>query len=102
MRRNGVKLEKWKYTKKEPNKPKRKRYLVYSRTQFTFHDEIGEMSGWRFEGETYAASENHAINNVRHRNYGDEYSSQYKPVFVDAVSDTQLDRYWKAEEEEGE
>lgn len=60
-------------------KPKRK-YLVYS--QFYCLTDLGEYgaSPWTLEGTTWAVSEKQAINNIRHRNYGDYYSSQYKPT----------------------
>lgn len=61
-------------------KPRRK-YQVY--TAYYFYSEEYEdchVDKWTHEGSTWAVSEKQAINNVRHRSYGDYGSSQYKPL----------------------
>lgn len=57
----------------------RELYKVYSRYYFNSEDYSREGK-WKFEGKTFAVSEKQAINNVRHRKYGDYGSSQYKPI----------------------
>ena len=51
-------------------------YQVYTSYCFVNGDypEDSHQDEWRHEGETWAVSEKQAINNVRHRNYGDNYS----------------------------
>lgn len=65
-------------------------YLLADEPEDSFEDD------WVFEGETFAVSEAQAINNVRHRNYGDYGASQYKPVCRSGHWENGL--RWKAEE----
>ena len=60
-------------------KPKVK-YQVYSSYEFLSDDyEDCHRDKWTYEGETWAVSEKQAINNIRHRNYGNDFS-QYGPM----------------------
>ena len=59
------------------------------------YDEVtctASESDYRFAGETWAVSEKQAINNVRHRLYGD--ISQYLPHYDNGYYVEQLE--WKA------
>ena len=75
-------------------KPKLK-FIVYSQyymeTEFPDEDFTDD---WKFEGETWAVSEKQAINNVRHRKYGDYGTSQYKPATTSCHWENGLK--WKA------
>ena len=51
-------------------------------------------SDWHFAGETWAVSEKQAINNIRHRVFGDYNSSQYKYDYV--CGDGAMWKEWKA------
>ena len=76
----------------------KKKYKVYSRYWFESEDvEDSRTDDWEFMGETYAVSEDKAINNVRFRTVGN--ISQYKPAAVGGHWENGLD--WKAEEVEG-
>lgn len=72
-------------------------FIVYSR--YYFKTEFPEDSfnlRWEKEGDTWAVSEKQAINNVRHRNYGDYGSSQYKSIGYSSSWENGLE--WKAEQ----
>lgn len=72
----------------------KRHYAVYFRE--LFYDEITNQETklqWRLAGNTYAVSEAQAINNVRHRCFGN--ISQYKPVSEYGSSMIELE--WKAE-----
>jgi hypothetical protein len=69
-------------------------FMVYSRYFFVSEDDHFERD-WSPEGQTFAVSEAQAINNVRHRNYGDYGTSQYKPIATSGHWENGLE--WKAE-----
>ena len=73
-------------------KPKR-HYSVYYRL-ITYNEITNEesVSDFHFAGETWAVSEKQAINNVRHRNYGD--ISQYLPIYSSGSYEARYE--WKA------
>jgi len=71
-------------------------YHVYSRMVHCYGDDGIDVSDWNYEGSTYAVSEKQAINNVRHRVYGDKYSSQYKSTYFNAKTFEEDTRNWKA------
>lgn len=78
-----------------------KKYNVYRRAisvdDNNLNGVIEQPHEWIHEGTTRAASERHAINNVRHRKYGDDGASQYKPLVV--TGSFALDWEWRAEED---
>ena len=76
-------------------KPKIK-FMVFTKYYFNCEEPEDCYEGeWRFEGETWAVSEAQAINNVRHRKYGDYGTSQYKPTATSGHWENGLE--WKAE-----
>ena len=74
-------------------KPKHK-YRVMAQEYFHSEDHNRENE-WECVGETYAVSEKQAINNVRHRMYGDYGMSQNKPLNAECKWENGL--HWKAE-----
>ena len=78
-------------------KSQKKKYAVY--TQYFFNTEFEEddsfTDDWTFMGYTYAVSEKQAVNNVRHRIYGDYGTSQYLPMATGGHWENGLN--WKAE-----
>lgn len=73
----------------------KRRFRVFRRYYLVTEDiENNITDEWVFVGETWAASEKQAINNVRHRTMGDV--SQYLPVAVSGHRENGYD--WKAEE----
>lgn len=77
------------------------RYSVYAKTiVFQGDNNIHTSMDWHLVGTTYAVSEKQAINNVRHRCFGDSYSSQHKAVYADPFRFESMHRLWKAVSEE--
>lgn len=69
------------------DKPKgyssKSKYSVYIQYYLEAEEEENNILGkWEFIGDTYAVSEKQAINNVRHREFGDYGTSQYLPTTV--------------------
>lgn len=79
-------------------KPKKK-YQVYTSYYFINGDYPWEshQDKWSYEGETWAVSEKQAINNIRHRVYGDNHS-QYKPWDIGTYGDYSTSLDWMAVE----
>lgn len=69
-------------------------YNVYCRLR-TYNEITNEeiVFNYEFAGETWAVSEKQAINNVRHREFGDV--SQYLPIYDSAYYVAEYE--WKAE-----
>lgn len=77
-------------------KQPKKKYQVYS--SYSFMSEFYEdchQDEWIHEGETWAVSAKQAINNVRHRNYGDKHS-QYGAWDVGTYGDYATALTWIA------
>jgi hypothetical protein len=72
----------------------KQRYNVYYRLR-TYNEITNEefISDFAFAGETWAVSERQAINNFRHREYGD--FSQHLPIYTSGHYDAAYE--WKAE-----
>lgn len=63
-------------------KKRKDKYKVY--IQFYCRSEDGyadRTEEWKLGGETWAVSHKQAINNIRNRLFGNDYSSQYKPQY---------------------
>lgn len=76
-------------------KKQKRHYAVYTQYSMDADEPEDEFEDeWRFAGDTYAVSEAQAINNVRHRTFGDHSFSL--PLAVGGKWATWLD--WKAEE----
>lgn len=75
------------------------KYKVFAQYYFDTEDpEDCRKGGWKFMGETFAASEAGAINNVRFRVMGKK--SQYKPLAVSGHWENGLK--WSAVKQEAE
>ena len=71
----------------------KQKYNVYSKYYFDSEEAEDCFEGkWKHEGETYAVSEEKAINNVRFRKYGNV--SQHKPIATSGHWEN--GRKWKA------
>lgn len=73
-------------------KPTKRKFAVMI-TERIYNDWTPEYVDESDEGtyETFAVSEEQAVNNVRHRLFGDCGTSQYKPVSVSGYEDVWLD-----------
>lgn len=73
----------------------KKRYKVYTQYYMDAEDPSDSIEGeWKFAGETYAASEAQAVNNVKFRLMGPK--SQYKPLATSGHWENGIN--WKAVE----
>ena len=69
-------------------------FNVFMRTYRANDEGITFLGDWKFIGDTLAKSEQHAINNVRHREFGDN-TSQHKPLTINGSYESHWE--WKAE-----